>query len=101
VPCFGIQFDETTDLGNDSPLHWQAQLITYVRFPDKERLEIVDLQADHLFYIPIGTATTAASIFEKLANDFSEHGGMWLKCKTVPMDGARVTLGIEMTLLRS
>jgi len=43
APCFGIQFDETTDLGNDSPLHWQAQLITYVRFPDKERLDIVDL----------------------------------------------------------
>jgi len=43
APCFGIQFDETTDLGNDSPLHWQAQLIAYVRFPDKERLDIVDL----------------------------------------------------------
>jgi len=43
APYFGIQFDGTTDLGNDSPLHWQAQLIGYVRFPDKERLEIVDL----------------------------------------------------------
>jgi len=43
APCFGIQFDETTDLGNDFPLHWQAQLIAYVRFPDKGRLEIVDL----------------------------------------------------------
>jgi len=43
APCFGIQFDETTDLGNDSTLHWQAQPIAYVRFPDKGRLEIVDL----------------------------------------------------------
>jgi len=33
--CSEIQFDEKTDLTNDFPLHWQAQLISYVRFPDK------------------------------------------------------------------
>jgi len=95
APCFGIQFDETTDLGNDFPLHWQAQLIAYVRFPDKERMEIVDLQADHLFSIPAGIAITATSIFEKLTNNFSERGAMWLKCKTVPMGSARAMVGIR------
>jgi len=34
-PCFKIQFDEQTDHTNDFPLHWQAQLISYVRFLDK------------------------------------------------------------------
>jgi len=35
TPCFGIQFDEKTDLTEDFPLHWQAQLIENVRFPDR------------------------------------------------------------------
>ena len=50
--------------------------------------------ADHLFYIYTGIATTAASIFEKLANNFSEHGATWLKWKTVPMNGARAMVDI-------
>jgi len=37
-------------------------------------------------------ATTAASILKKLANGFSEHGVTWLKCKNVPMDGARAVV---------
>jgi len=42
APCFEIQFDEKTDLTNDFPLHWQAQLISYVRFYDKQRVKVVD-----------------------------------------------------------
>jgi len=42
APCFEIQFDEKTDLTNDFPLHWQAQLISHVRFPDKEPMKVVD-----------------------------------------------------------
>jgi len=42
APCFMIQFDEKTDLPNDFPLHWQPQLISYVRLPDKEHMKIFD-----------------------------------------------------------
>ena len=42
VACFEIQLDENTDLNNDFPLYWHAQLIVYVRFPDKERTKVVD-----------------------------------------------------------
>ena len=42
APCFEIKFDEKTDLTNDFPSHWQAQMIAYVRFPDKERTKVVD-----------------------------------------------------------
>jgi len=33
APCFGIQFDETTNLTR------QAQMIAYARFSDKERMK--------------------------------------------------------------
>jgi len=49
----------------------------------------------YLFYLPTGTATTAASIFAKLAINFSEHGARKLKCKAVSMDGARAMVGIR------
>jgi len=49
----------------------------------------------YLFYLPAGIDTTAASIFAKLANNFSERGVTWLKCKTVPIDGASVMVGIR------
>jgi len=48
-----------------------------------------------LFYLPAGIDTTAASIFAKLANNFSERGVTWSKCKTVPIDGARVMVSIR------
>jgi len=92
--CFDIQFDEKTDLANDFPLHWQAQLISYVRFPDKESMKVVDHQT-YLFCLPTGTDTTAASIFAKFAENFSEHGVTWLKCKIVSIDGARTMIGIR------
>jgi len=38
---------------------------------------------------------SAASIFAKLADNFSEHGVMWLKCKIVSTDSARVMVGIR------
>jgi len=49
----------------------------------------------YLFYLPAGIDTTAASIFAKLAVHFSEHGVMWLKCKTVSIDGARAMVRIR------
>ena len=83
--CFGFQLDETTDITN------KAQLIVYVRFPDTERMKIVD---HYLFCLPIGIDTTALSVFSKLANYFSEQEAMWSKCKSVSIDGARVIVGV-------
>ena len=45
APCFGLQLDETTDIT------CKARLIVYVRFPDTERVKIVD---HYLFCLPIG-----------------------------------------------
>ena len=64
APCFGLQLDETTDITRE------AQLIVYVRFPDKKS----DLIEDHYLYcIPVGVDTTAASIFSNVDHFFREH----------------------------
>jgi len=86
APCFGIQFDVTTDITR------QAHLIAYVRFSDKECMKIV---YHYLLCLPTGTDNTGANIFGKLANYFSEHGVAWLKCKTVSTDGARAIVYIR------
>ena len=83
APFFEISFDEKTDLDNDFPLHWQALLIGYVRFPDKKSMKVVDHYA-YLLYLPTGIAATAANILTKLADNFSQHGVTWLKCKLCP-----------------
>ena len=48
--CFRLQLDETTDITS------QTQLMVYVRFPDTERMKIVD---HYLFCPPIGIDITA------------------------------------------
>ena len=45
APCFALQFDETTDIGND------AQLIVHCRFPNKSVGKIVE---HFLFCLPVG-----------------------------------------------
>jgi len=85
-PCFGIQFNETSDLTR------QAQVIAYVCFPNKECMKVVN---HYLFYLHTGIAITAVSTFAKLANSFSEHGMTWLKCKAVSIDGARAMVDIQ------
>ena len=69
APCFGLQLDETTDITSE------VQLIVYIRFPDTERVKIVD---HHLFCLSIGIDTTALSVFSKVDNYFSEHEVMFV-----------------------
>jgi len=71
-----------------------AQLRLYVRFPGKQRMKVVDNQA-YLFCLPTGIGTSAASIFAKLADNFSKYGVAWLKCKLVSRDGAMAMVGIR------
>ena len=82
APCFGLQLDETTDITRE------AQLIVYVRFPDKKS----DLIEDHYLYcIPVGVDTTATRIFSNFNHFFREHSIIWTKCKAICTDGARTT----------
>ena len=86
MPCFGLQLDETTDSTS------KAQLIVYVRFPDTERMKIVN---HYLFCFPIGIDTFALSVFSKMDNYFSEHKVMWSKCKSMSTDGAQDMVGVR------
>ena len=91
APFFGLQLDEMTYITS------KAQLIVYVRFPNTERMKIVD---HYLFCLPIGIDTTALSKFSKLDNYFSEHEVMWSKCKSVSTDGARAMVGVRSGVRR-
>jgi len=55
----------------------------------------------YLFYLPTGIHITPASIFVKLADNFSEHGVMWMQCKTASIDVQGLWSAFEMALLRS
>jgi len=57
-------------------------------------MKVVDNQA-YLFCLPTGIGTSAASIFAKLADNFSKYGVAWLKCKLVSRDGAMAMVGIR------
>ena len=81
-PVFGIQLDETTDIGGE------AQLIVYTRFI--EELKIVDR---FLFCLTVGIETTAQAIFDRLDSFMCEEGIEWIKCKAVTTDGAAAMVG--------
>ena len=88
APCFGIQLDVTFHFTS------QAQLIVWVRFPDKER--IPKKLADHyIFCLPVGVYITASRIFSKVDNYFSNHEVMWSKCKAVSTVSVKAMIGIR------
>jgi len=45
--------------------------------------------------LPLSDITGADNFSEKLADNFSEYGVTWLKCKTESIDGARAMVGIR------
>ena len=63
APCSALQFDETTDIGNDT------QLIVYCRFPNKSIGKIV---GHFLFCLPQGLQTTGEFIFSR-HDEFFQH----------------------------
>lgn len=76
---FGIQLDETTDIGGE------AQLIVYTRF-----IEEFDR---FLFCLTVGIETTAQAIFDRLDSFMCGEGIEWIKCKAVTTDGAATMVG--------
>lgn len=81
---FGIQLDETTDIGGE------AQLIVYCRFPGLEEKTMVE---HYLCCLQLGVETTANSIFQKLNGFFVKESIDWSKCKSVTTDGAKAMVG--------
>ncbi|XP_064085393.1 protein FAM200A-like [Macrobrachium nipponense] len=81
---FGIQPDETTDIGG------KAQLIVYGRFPDLEEKTIVE---HYLCCLQLGVGTTAHNIFQKLHDFIIEEGIDWSECKSFTTDGAKAMVG--------
>ena len=83
-PCFALQFDETTDIGND------AQRFVYCRFPNKSVGKIVE---HFLFCLPVGLQTTRVSIFSRFDQFFQNKNLTWNKCVAVTTDGAAAMVG--------
>ncbi|XP_045607020.2 protein FAM200A-like [Procambarus clarkii] len=81
---FGIQLDETTDIGGE------AQLIVYCRFPDLEEKTCVE---HYLCCFQLCVETTAHNILQKLHDYITEECNDWSKCKSVNIDGAKTMVG--------
>ena len=45
--------------------------------------------------LPLSDTTGADNVLEKLADNFSEYGVTWLKCKTESIDGAMAMVSIR------
>ena len=84
APCFGIQLDETTDVGSE------AQLLVFCRFPD---VELNKISQHYLFCQPLGVNANSTAIFQKLDHYFKQNNLSWKKCKSVITDGDAAMLG--------
>ena len=63
APSFGIQLDETTDVGSE------AQLLVFCRFPD---VELNKISKHYLFRQPLGVNANSTAIFQKLDDYFKK-----------------------------
>nr|XP_045616365.1 protein FAM200A-like [Procambarus clarkii] len=81
---FGIQLDETTDIGGE------AQLIIVCRFPDLEEKTFVE---HYVCCLQLGVETTAHNIFQKLHDFIIDEDIDWSKYKSVTTDGAKAMVG--------
>ena len=61
APSFGIQLDETTDVGSE------AQLLVFCRFPD---VELNKISEHYLFCQPLWMNANSTAIFQKLDDYF-------------------------------
>ena len=84
VPCYGLQLDESTDIGS------RAQLLVYIRIPDIDSYSIVD---EYLCCLDLGVSTTAEQVFSKLNEFLKEKQIPWEKCCSLTTDGAAVMTG--------
>ena len=84
VPCYGLQLDESTDVGSG------AQLIVFPRFPNADSYNIVD---EYLCCLDLEAKTTAEQVFSKLNKFMTEKQIPGEKCCSLNTDGAAVMTG--------
>ena len=84
APSFGIQLNETTDVGSE------AQLLVFCRFPD---VELNKISEHYVFCQLLGVNTNSTAIFQKLDDYFKQNNLSWKKCNSVTTDGAATMQG--------
>ena len=84
VPCYGLQLDESTDIGK------RAQLLVFIRIPDTDSCNIVD---EYLCCLDLEVNTSAEQVFSKLNEFMTEKQIPWEKSCSLTTDGAAVMTG--------
>ena len=84
VSCYGLQLDESTDIGR------RAQLLLFIRIPDTDSYNIVD---EYLCCLNLEVNTSAEQVFSKLNEFMTEKQIPWEKCCSLTTDGAAVMTG--------
>ena len=84
VPCYGLQLDESTDIGR------RAQLLLFIRIPDTDSYNIVD---EYLCCLDLEVNTSAEQVFSKLNEFMTEKQIPWEKCCSLTTDEAAVMTG--------
>ena len=84
VPCYGLQLDESTNIGR------RAQLLVIIRISDTDSYNIVD---EYLCCLDLEVNTSAEQVFSKLNEFITEKHIPWEKCCSLTTDGAAVMTG--------
>ena len=84
IPCYGLHLDESKDVGS------RAQLLVFIRFPDADSYNIVDV---YLCCLDLEEKTTAEQVFSKFNEFMTEKQITWEKCCFLTTDGAAVMTG--------
>ena len=84
VPCYGLQLNESTDIGK------RAQLLLFIRIPDTDSYNIVD---EYLCRLDLEVNTSAEQVFSKLNEFMTKKQIPWEKSCSLTTDGAAVMTG--------
>ena len=84
VPSYGLQLDESTDIGRS------AKLLVFIRIPDTDSYNIVD---EYLCCLDLEVNTSAEQVFSKLNKFMIEKQIPLEKCCSLTTDGAAVMTG--------
>ena len=84
VSCYGLQLDESTDIGR------RAQLLVFLRIFNTDSYNIVD---EYLCRLDLEVNTSAEQVFSKLTKFMTEKQIPWEKCCSLTTGGAAVMTG--------
>ena len=84
VPCYGLQLDESTNIGR------RAQLLVFIKIPDTDSYNIVD---EYLCCLDLEVNTSAKQMFSKLNEFMNEKQIAWKRCCPLTTDGAAMMIG--------